>query len=204
MFFMRSIAHLCILGMLVACAAPLQAGSQMAKMSSVIDGNTIVVTLRGAQVKVRMHGIVVPPGDAQRPILQLLNNESAEFLKKYLSDGWIYLEYPDGTPKPDADGIVPAFVYRGADAVFLNKKLVAEGLAIVNRKELNKFSEELSKSQTNARGAERGIWGGSFRAGDGVKIANGIAPATYIGEPGSNMRKSYSNTTYVHYWIILY
>jgi endonuclease YncB( thermonuclease family) len=175
----------------------------MGKMSSVIDGNTIVVTLRGQQVKVRMHGIVVPPGDEQRPILQLLNSESKAFLKKYLSDGWIYLEYPDGAPKPDADGIVPAFVYRGADAAFLNKKLVAEGLAIVNRKEPNKFSEDLSKSQTNARGAQRGIWGSSFRAGDGEKIAAGIAQSTYIGEPGANM-KNYSNTTYVHYWIILY
>ena len=175
----------------------------MAKMSSVIDGNTIVVTFRGAEMKVRMHGIVVPPADAKRPILQLLNQESVGFLKRYLSEGWIYLEFPEGSPKPDANGIVPAFVYRGGDATLINRKLVAEGLAIVNRKEPNGFTDDLIKVQANARGAQRGIWGGSFRAGDGEKIAAGIPQSTYIGEPGSNL-KDYSRTTYVEYWIILY
>jgi endonuclease YncB( thermonuclease family) len=197
---MRSIRRAVLSLVLLVAATSLQAGSAMAKFASVADGNTVIVTYRGAEMKVRMHGIVVPPADAARPILERLNKETVAFLKKYLADGWIYLEFPDGAPKPEADGVVPAFVYRGSDATFLNKKLVAEGLAIVNRKERNAFTDDLLKVQANASATMRGIWG-SFENADGEKIASGIAQSTYIGHSAGGQRGS---SSYVTYWIILY
>lgn len=176
-----------------------RAGSAMAKLSSVPDGNTIVVDYRGAEMKIRMHGIAVPPADEARPILQRLNKESALFLKKYLADGWVYLEFPDDKKTADADGYVSAYVYRGRDAAFLNEKLVSGGLAIVNKKEKNSFTDKWLKLQETAQAAERGIWG-SFENGGGEQIASGVGQATYIGVPGSQG----SRTTYVTYWIFLY
>jgi endonuclease YncB( thermonuclease family) len=178
---------------------PVRAGSAMAKLSSVNDGNTIIVDYRGAEMKIRMHGIAVPPADEARPILQRLNKESALFLKKYLSDGWVYLEFLDDKKTPDADGYVSAYVYRGKDAAFLNEKLVSGGLAIVNRKEKNSFTDTWLKLQETAQAGERGIWG-SFENGGGEQIASGVGQATYIGVPGSQG----SRRTYVTYWIFLY
>jgi endonuclease YncB( thermonuclease family) len=198
---MRSMA-LAVLAVLFY-SVEVRAGSAMAKLSSVVDGNTLNVTLRGAAVKVRMHGVVVPPADETRPILHQLNVESVAFLKKYLSDGWVYLEFPDGSPKPDADGYIPAFVYRGNDAVFLNEKLVAAGLAIVNRKEKNTFTEKWKGLQENAISAEVGMWG-SFEGGGGKEIASGAAQGNYIGVPGATMKRGYSGPSYVRYWIFLY
>ena len=118
---MRFTASAVVLTLSLLCTAQAHAGSAMAKLSSVVDGNTLRVTLRGKEIQVRMHGIVVPPADATRPILQLLNTESVAFLKKYLADGWVYLEFPEGSAKVDKDGYVPAFVYRSTDATFLNE-----------------------------------------------------------------------------------
>ncbi len=184
----------------LASAMPLHAGSTMAKLSAIADGNTLVVTLRGQEIRVRMHGVAIPPNDEKRPILQRLNKESSAFLRKYLADGWVYLEFPEGSAKPDAEGYVPAFVYRGSDAVFLNEKLVGAGLAIVNKKEKNLFTDGWLAMQDNARSAQRGIWG-SFEDGEGERIASGAAQGNYIGVPGSNQR---SAPTYVRYWIILF
>ncbi len=157
----------------LVCAIPVHAGSTMAKITSIVDGNTLAVTVRGVEMKIRMHGVAVPPADEARPILQRLNKECTAFLKKYLSDGWVYLEYPASGSKPDADGYVAAFVYRGSDATFLNEKLVSAGLAIVNNKEKNSFTEHWSKLQEGAQAAQRGIWG-SFENGGREQIASGV------------------------------
>lgn len=179
---------------------PLHAGSAMAKLSAVVDGNTLAVTLRGVEMKIRMHGIAVPPADEKRPVLQRLNNESLAFLKTYLSDGWVYLEFPEGTPVTDEDGYVPAFVYRGRDATFLNEKLVGVGLALVNKKEKNSFTDRWVKLQAGAKAGGRGIWG-SFEDGGGEKIAAGGVQQNYIGVSGASGRRQ---SSYVTYWIFLF
>jgi endonuclease YncB( thermonuclease family) len=198
---MRRILGTVTLLLALVCARPSFAGSSMAKLNAITDGNTLVVTLRGKEVKVRLHGVAVPPNDEARPILQRLNKESVSFLKKYLSDGWVYLEFPDGTAKPDNDGYIPAFVYRGSDAVFLNEKLVGAGLALVNKKEKNTFTPNWLSMQENAKAGQRGIWG-SFEDGEGERIASGAAQGTYIGVPGN--QKGNSGSYYVETWIILF
>ncbi|HEY0142592.1 MAG TPA: thermonuclease family protein [Thermoanaerobaculia bacterium] len=198
---MRSIVSTAVLVLAMAIATPLHAGSAMAKLTSIVDGNTLAVTLRGEELKVRMHGIAVPPADEGRPILQRLNKEAVAFLKKYLADGWVYLEFPDTELKKDAEGYVHAFVYRGSDATFLNEKLVSVGLAVVNKKEKCSFTDAWVKQQAGAKAARRGIWG-SFENGDGAQIASGAAQGTYVGsaidERGSGAPQ------YVTYWILLF
>lgn len=181
-------------------ALPLHAGSSMAKLNGVGDDQTLLVTMNGQQLKIRMHGVAIPPPDPARPILQRLNKESVAFLKKYLGDGWVYLEYPSGTATPDERGEIPAFVYRGSDATLINAKLVSAGLAIVNTKQKNTFTAEWMKLQNNAQATEAGIWG-SFEEGDGERIAAGVSQSTYVGIAGASERRV---PTYVIYWIRLY
>jgi endonuclease YncB( thermonuclease family) len=197
---MRRVAPFLAAFVFIALATPLRAGSTMAKLSSVIDGGTVVVTIRGAETKLRLHGVAVPPADEKRPIFKRLNTEAVAFLKEYLKDGWLYLEYPGGKPQPDAEGYIPAFVYRGADATFLNEKLVAEGLAIANRKQKHEFTDKLVSVEKLAKASQRGIWG-SFANGNGEKIASGTAQGTYIGVPGATHARA---PEYVEYWIILF
>lgn len=197
---MRSITSVVILVLACALALPLHAGSAMAKLNSIVDGNTLNVTLRGEELKVRMHGIVVPPADEARPVLQRLNKEAVVFLKKYLADGWVYLEFPDGEAKKDADGIVHAFVYRGSDATFLNEKLVSVGLAVVNKKENCSFTQAWSTQQGNAKAARRGIWG-SFENGGGAQIASGVGQGTYVGVAAD---ENGGGPEYVTFWILLF
>lgn len=199
---MRSSVRNFVLLLAFVAAVPLHAGSAMAKLSGIADGNTLLVTLRGKEIKVRMHGVAVPPNDDKRPILQRLNRESSAFLKKYLEDGWVYLEFPEGSAKTDADGYVPAFVYRGSDAVFLNEKVVSAGLALVNKKEKNSFTDDWLAHQENAKSAQRGIWG-SFEDGEGERIASGVPQGTYLGVPGATTSR-YGGSSYVTTWIIFF
>jgi endonuclease YncB( thermonuclease family) len=175
----------------------------MAKLSSVIDGSSIVVNLRGKETKVRIHAIVTPPSDEKRPILRRLNEESAAFLREYLKEGWIYLEFPGGKAAPDDQGFISAYLYRGADATFVNEKLVSEGLAIVNRKVPSDYSVQLINAEKQAKLSQRGIWG-SFANGSGEKIAAGTAQGNYLGVPGATESRSYGSNDYVTYWILLY
>lgn len=201
---MRTVASLLFSALLLFSAARAEAASAMAKLSSVVDGNTLLVTLRGVEMKVRFHGIAIPPADEERPILKQLNIESAAFLKKYLSDGWVYLEFPTGSPAPDKDGFVPAFIYRGSDATFLNEKLVTDGLALVNQKEKSPFTDGWKEIQEEARQAQRGIWGSLDRIG-GEKIAKGVTQGKYIGVPGATEGRSrYYSDSYVTRWVIFY
>ena len=197
---MRRVAPFLVALSLLAFALPLHAASTMAKLTSVVDGSTLVVSIRGVETKLRLHGVAVPPADEKRPIFKRLNDESVAFMKQYLKDGWLYLEYPGGKPQPDAEGFVPAFVYRGSDATFLNEKLIAEGLAIVNRKERHQYTEQLIGVEKTAKASQRGIWG-SFANGGGEKIASGTAQGTYIGVPGATLDQA---PAYVQYWIVLF
>lgn len=197
---MRSIVVSVFFAAALTVAVPLHARSTMAKLKSVGDDQTLLVTVNDQQLKIRLHGVAIPPPDPARPILQRLNKESVAFLKKYLSDGWVYLEYPNGTAAADEHGEVPAFVYRGSDATFINEKLVAAGLAIVNTKQKNTFTAQWLKLQNNAQATEAGIWG-SFEDGDGERIASGVSQSTYAGIAGASERRAPS---YVVFWIRLY
>lgn len=197
---MRRVAPFLAALVLAVSVAPLHAASSMAKLTSIVDGNTVIVSVRGVETKVRLHGVAVPPADEKRPVFQRLNEESVAFMKHYLKDGWLYLEFPGGKAQPDAEGYVQAFVYRGADATFLNEKLVAEGLAIVNRKQKHEYTDHLVAVEKLSKASQRGIWG-SFANGSGAKIAAGGAQGTYIGVPGATFDRA---PEYVEYWIILF
>lgn len=181
-------------------ALPMQGESGMAKLTGIIDGGTMTVTFRGQDLKVRMHGIAIPPADEERPILRQLNDESLAFVRKYLEgDAYVYLEFPGGKPSQGSDGSIPAYVYRGKDASFLNEKLVGLGLAVVNRKEKNDFTAQWLKVQEKARESQRGVWG-SFVDGSGEDLASGVAQRQYIGASGAGG----SRGGYITGWIIIY
>lgn len=186
--------------LVVLATLPAHAGSTMAKLVSIVDGSRVVVTIRGVETKVQLHGVAIPPADDSRPIFKRLNQESVSFMKEYIKDGWLYLEFPSGKQEPDPEGYVSAFVYRGIDATFLNEKLVAEGFAIVNRKQKNEYTSQLVAAENQAKLSQRGIWG-SFANGGGSKVASGAAQGNYLGVPGEGYR---SSPSYVTTWIFYY
>jgi endonuclease YncB( thermonuclease family) len=189
--------------LLVVCALAVQpafaASGVMAKVLETINGNTLKVELRGKETQVRLYGIATPdPNDATKPILKQLGTEATEFLREYVKSGWVYIEFPTGSPVADKDGIVDGFVYGGKESAFLNEQLIAEGFGVVNRKVQSAFRDSLIQVEAKAKASQRGIWG-SFGRGGGKKVASGSThQGTYLGVGGAGE----GAPDYVTYWII--
>lgn len=174
------------------------AGSTMAKVSSVVNGNTIKVNLRGQDTEVRLFGVATPDPNDPQPILKQLGEEAAAFLKEYLVNQWVMMEFPTGQPKADAKGVIDAYVYRGKDATFVNQKMVNEGLGIANRKVQSTFAKQFIESEDKAKAAQKGIWG-SFRLASGAQLGKGADQGTYLGQSGGGQIPSYVTT-----WILIF
>jgi endonuclease YncB( thermonuclease family) len=164
-------------------ASTAHASSVMAKYVQAVNGTTIKVDLQGKAMTVRMYGVATPDPNDKEAELQRLGKESKAFLAALLNAQWVYVEFPGGEPRPDQQGIVDAYVYvhKGANATFLNEKLVTEGLAIVNRRVKTPYTEKLLAAEELARTNARGMWG-AFKDGGGKQIAAGSQMTTYIGE----------------------
>lgn len=183
----RSIRFFTLLLVVASLATPAFAGGVMAKVVEVVNGNTLKCNVSGKEMNVRLYGIATPdPNDALRPLLKRLGGEAREFLSEFTKSGWVYLEFPSGTAKPDHDGYVDAYVYGGKASEFLNEKIVFEGFGIVNRKQQSAFHDKLIVAEGRARGSSKGLWG-QFQNGGGKNVAAGTShQATYMGESGRN------------------
>ncbi|HEX9163107.1 MAG TPA: thermonuclease family protein [Thermoanaerobaculia bacterium] len=205
---MSRLARVALAMMALAVVLPLQAGGTMARVKKIVSGNTLVVDLRGQETTIHLYGIASADPEDKRPAVKKLATQAQEFLREYLKSGWVYLEFPGGQPKPDKDGVMNAFAYRDRDAAFINEKLVAEGLGVVNEQAEGEMKDRFLARQKEARLASHGIWG-QFLSGDPKKIAAGEGhQGTYIGEaPDKKYGYSYGyyNPDYlmneVLYWL---
>ena len=175
------------------------AASTMVKVSSVVNGNTVKVNLRGQETDIRLFGVATPALNNRQPILKQLGEEAAAFLKGYLVNQWVMLEFPAGQPKADDKGVVDAYVYRGKDAIFVNQKMVNEGLGIANRKVQSNFAKQFIESEEKARSAQKGIWG-SFQLASGAQLGKG-ADRAYLGQSGGGQFPGISEGSGLQYSI---
>ena len=177
--------------------APLYASGTMAKLKKIENANTIIVDLRGKETTVRLYGIASAEPSDPRPNIQKLAVEAKEFLGEYMKSGWVYLEFPQGQPVADKDGVVPALVYRDRDAAFVNEKLVGAGLGVVSEEAAGEWKDRFLKRQIEARAASAGLWG-EFVAGHAKKLASGEAhEGKYIGETSDELGDFYA----ILYWL---
>jgi endonuclease YncB( thermonuclease family) len=197
---MRRFIHAAAILVCILVSQSAFAGSGvMAKVLGTVNGNTLKVQLRGQETMLRLYGIATPdPNDSTKPILKKLGLEAMEFLREYVKSGWVYVEFPTGSPVADKDGVVDGFVYGGKQSEFINEQLIAEGFGVVNRKVQSAFRDNLIKVEAKAKASQRGIWG-SFGAGGGKDVAAGNShQGTYMGEAAPQN----GSVEYVTFWII--
>ena len=130
-----------------------------AAVESVIDGDTIKVTMDSGAETVRLVGIDTPETvDPNRPE-QCYGAEASDYLESLL---------PAGTPVTlvldiearDSYGRLLAYVMRSGDKMFVNWEMVASGHASALFIEPNRFYEgALSAAETRARSTGLGLWG---------------------------------------------
>ena len=119
------------------------------KVERVVDGDTIVVKIKGESVKVRMIGIdtpesVAPSEYGKENTPQGL--DAAEYTKKLLKGSKVYIEFDVSTE--DRYGRQLAYVYLKDAKTMVQMKLLEEGLATVYTVQPNsKYAEEFLRIQ---------------------------------------------------------
>ncbi len=128
-----------------------------ARVTRVVDGDTIEVVLGGRKERVRLIGIDTPETkDPRRPV-ECFGKEAARRTAQLVGGEWVRLSFD--VEVRDKYGRLLAYVYRLRDGLFLNLALVREGFALVYTVPPNlAHQEEFLQAQRRAREEGRGLW----------------------------------------------
>ncbi|KYD00100.1 hypothetical protein B4102_1112 [Heyndrickxia sporothermodurans] len=146
-----------------------------AKVTRVVDGDTVKVTLKGKEETVRMILIDTPETKHPRIGVQTFGPEASDFTKKMLTNKNIQLEMD--VQERDQYGRLLAYIW--LDGTMFNRILIEKGLARVAIFPPNtKYVDEFNSIQDKARQKEIGIWSIENYATDRGYNSNGQAPAS--------------------------
>lgn len=128
----------------------------------VVDGDTVVVDIDGANTKVRLLGIDTP--ESVHPSKKRNTQEgkqASDWVKNLLSGKTIYLEYDVG--KTDRYGRTLAYVYLDDQTTMVNRLLLQNGLAqIMTIQPNSRYANEFHRLQVAARQEGKGFWKTGF------------------------------------------
>ena len=129
-----------------------------ARVTKVVDGDTIVVDTGGRELRVRMIGFDTPESvDPRRPV-ECFGKEASRHLAELAPPGTdVRLERD--AEQEDRYGRTLAYVYRASDGVFLNERMLIDGYANVLSIAPNvAHAEQFRAAEREARAAGRGLW----------------------------------------------
>lgn len=121
----------------------------------VIDGDTIIITIKDKREKVRLIGVDTPEIKTPDRSAQYFANEAKEFTKKLVEDKNVRLEYD--LEKRDKYGRILAYVYL-EDGTFLNAELIRKGYGFAYKKYPFKYLDEFSQLEKEAKKERKGLW----------------------------------------------
>lgn len=125
---------------------------------SVIDGDTIKVSLKGVARPVRLIGIDAPEVKSPYSEEECYGLEATEYLEHLLSDSEVLLEWDEDLPKKDKYGRMLNYVYL-PEGEFVNAKMIEEGYAFFYKKESFDKEEMFLRLESKAIKERKGLWG---------------------------------------------
>ncbi len=127
-------------------------------VTRVVDGDTIVVDVNGAEEKVRLIGINTPETVDPRRTVECYGVEASAYMKSMANNQYIQLEYDSSQDKRDKYHRLLAYAYL-QDGQMLNKKMIADGYAYeYTYNKPYKYQKEFKAAQSVASYSNRGLW----------------------------------------------
>jgi micrococcal nuclease len=124
----------------------------------VVDGDTIVVRLDGADERVRLIGIDTPESVDPRTPVECFGKEASDHAASLLPRGTAVRLVRDVEARDRFDRLL-AYVYRAGDGLFVNLALAEAGYADVATFPPNvAHVDELTAAVARARAEGRGLW----------------------------------------------
>lgn len=149
----------------------------------VVDGDTIVVDIAGANTTVRLIGLDTPETVDPRKTVQCFGAEASAEMKKILSNHYVRLETDPSQGEKDKYGRLLAYVYAPAnvrpEGILLNIYMIEEGFGHEYTYNIPyKYQAEFKAAENIARQEKRGLW------------ADGVCASQASSAPTSPMRTS--------------
>lgn len=130
-----------------------------AEVIRVVDGDTIEVRIAGVTERVRLIGIDTPESVDPRSPVDCFGPEASEAARALLPEGTQVRLVRDVEAR-DRYGRLLAYVYREADATFVNLVLAEQGFAEVATFPPNvSHTDDFVAAVAAARDERRGLWG---------------------------------------------
>ncbi|MFM7686769.1 MAG: thermonuclease family protein [Actinomycetota bacterium] len=131
-----------------------------AELRTVVDGDTITVSIDGRTERVRLIGIDTPETKKPDTPVECFGPEASEFTKGLLPVGTPLLLVRDVEAR-DKYGRLLAYVYRVKDGMFVNLEIIADGYARLLTIPPNvAHVDEFVKAARNAERQNLGLWSG--------------------------------------------
>ncbi len=129
------------------------------RVTSVIDGDTIIIDTTSGQEKVRLIGIDTPEVDPNRGGPECYGDEASKYTNETVLNKSVTIEPDESQGIRDKYGRLLAYV-RLQDDSLLNQTLIAKGFAreYTYKKPYN-YQKEFKIAETSARTQEKGLWG---------------------------------------------
>lgn len=132
--------------------------SASARVIDVVDGDTVVVSLQGRRVSVRLIGIDTP--ETKKPLtpIECYGPEATAFLQSLIPPGTILILHRDIESR-DHFGRLLAYLFRHDDGLFVNQEILAHGFARTLSIAPNiTYSRDFEIVASRARTEKRGLW----------------------------------------------
>jgi micrococcal nuclease len=130
-----------------------------AEITRVVDGDTVRVTIGGAEERVRLIGIDTPETHGQGGLRECFGAEASRRMTELLPPGTPVRLVRDVEARDRYDRLL-AYVYRASDGLFVNLAMAREGFATTLTYPPNvAHADELVAAVRAARQARRGLWG---------------------------------------------
>jgi micrococcal nuclease len=137
------------------------------RVSNVVDGDTIEVSIDGRTQKVRLIGMDTPEVVDPRKVVQCFGREASAEAKRRLSGKTVRLEYDVQVGEQDKYGRRLAYAFL-ADGSNYAEGMIRDGYAkeYTYQGQVYKYQAAFNRAELEAESASRGFWSSSTCGGD--------------------------------------
>lgn len=124
----------------------------------IVDGDTIVVSTKGVQEKIRLIGVDTPETVDPRKPVQCFGKEALDFTKGLLLGVQVKLESDNSQSERDKYGRLLRYVFL-SDGTLVNQKIISEGYGHeYTYRTPYKYQNEFKEAEQSARENRKGLW----------------------------------------------
>jgi micrococcal nuclease len=142
---------------LVLTWSPWLLADELAVVTRVVDGDTIVVAIDAREEKVRLIGVDTPETVHPRKPVERFATEASAFTKELAEGKTVRLQPDPQCTDRDKYGRLLRYVWLD-DKTLLNGEIISHGYGFAYVKYPFSMMEEFQGLEREARGAERGLW----------------------------------------------